>query len=614
MEKLPYLLDFKEGEKFLVLAAHPDDEVFGLGGTLFHLSSLNKSIDVYIFSKGEEWGKPEVRVQESIDASKVLNYKEPIFFSFPDGKFIEKRKEIEDKLKEIISKKNYDGIFCPSFEEFHPDHKTLAFSLIKFLQSTRLEDEIQEKLWNTKIYFYEIFDAQKINSLFDITNLMDKKIEGMEKFKSQLEIKDFINQIKGLNLYRSFTLSKDSKYAEGFISLSFQEIQKRPITNFIKDKEFYSSPILPISVIVRTKNRIPFLKDALNSLKNSYHPIEKILIINDGDMEVPKELLEGIPAEVFKTNPMGRSNAANFGVKKAKTEFVSFLDDDDLIYPHHFNVLSKAMVESKGNLVYSDSLSSIYQYNEIDGIYELKDKVISYSMDFDPDILLYDNYIPLNTILFKKELFDSFGLFNENLNEFEDWELLIRFSRKIPFYHIKEITCEYRNFSQSHTLGAEPQKKAEFHKKRIEILKLTKDFRKFEVEERVVKNLKDKNMELQKNLQILKGELWYLKEKLNDQIKEKEKQDVELEMYLRENENLKVQKENLEKEKDEILKLIKDKEEEILGLSKKIEDLSKHLDSTYKEIQRLNSIQAQIFSSKVWKIHNFIQKIKGFFK
>lgn len=608
MENLPEILDFKEGEKYLVFAAHPDDEIFGLGGTLSFLSKASKLIDLYIFSKGEEWGEAQIRVAESIEASKVLGYKQPTFFDFPDGKFLENKKEIEKKIKEIISKENYDRIFCPSFDEFHKDHKVLCFSLIKIFQSIRIEDPLQEKLWNTKVYFYEIYGTQKINSLFDITPFIDFKKEAIKKFKSQLEKKDFLNQIIGLNSYRSFTLTKDSKFAEGFFILKFQEILKKPITYFIKDKEFYESPYIPISVIVRTKNRENFLKDALNSLKNSFYKIEKIIIVNDGEMEIKiDEFLKDMPIEILKSNGKGRAYAANLGIKNAKTDFVSFLDDDDLIYEHHFNVLSKGIIETRGDLVYTDSLSSIYEYNEEKGIYELKDKIISYSMDFDTDILLYDNYIPLNTILFKKELFPSFGFFNENLEKFEDWELLIRFSRKIPFYHIKELTCEYRHFSQSHSLGSNSSKKQFFQKDRIEVLKLTKDFRNFEVEERVVKSLKDKNFEIQKQIQILKGELWFLKEKIKEQLKEKEKDEKEKEIFFKENENLR-------KEMENILDLSRKKDLEIEKLSKNIEEVSQHLNSTYNEIKRLNSVLMQIYSSKIWKLHNFIQKIKAIFR
>lgn len=607
MENLPYILDFKEGERFLVLSAHPDDEIFGVGGTLFFLSKMGKKVDIFIFSKGEKWGSPEERKRESIKATEVLGLKEPVFFDFPDGNFFEKRNEIEEKIKDILIKEKYDGIFCPSFEEFHKDHQTLSFCLIKILQSIRLQDILQENLWNTSLYFYEIFQPQKINSLFDITDFIEKKKEAIEEFKSQLEIKDFINQIIGLNSYRSFTLPKESKFAEGLSKFSFQELQKIPMTDFVKDRDFYQSPEIPISVIVRTKDRPEFLKEALNSLKNSYYPLRKIIIVNDGDMELVLEDFKDLPLELIKTGKKGRSFAANEGIRNASTDFISFLDDDDMIYPHHFNVLSRAILNSRGLLAYSDALSSIYEYQEGKGEYKLKDKVLSYSMDFDPDVLLYDNYIPLNTVLFSRELFKSFGYFNENLDRFEDWELLIRFSRKITFYHVKEITCEYRNFSKEHTLGFDPLKDPGFQRYRMEILKLTKDFRTLEVEERVVKKLKDANWEIIKNFQILKGELWYIKEKYEEILREKEKHLAEMDMLSKENEILK-------REREEFLKNFKEKDEKIKKLEREIQETSEHINATYNEIKRLNSIISQIYSSKIWKLHNFIQRIKGIFK
>lgn len=607
MENLPIVLDLNKGEKFLVLSAHPDDEIFGAGGTLSFLSKNGKKIDIFIFSKGEEWGSPEIRVKESIQASKYLGLKEPFFFDFPDGNFIKNQEKIEEKIREIISKDFYDGIFCPSFEEFHKDHKTIAFSLIKILQAIRIDDSLQEKIWNTKFYFYEIFQAQKVNSLFDITEFIDLKKEAIKKFESQLEKKDFLSQIIGLNSYRSFTLSKESKFAEGFITFNFQEILKKPITDFIKDPDFYESPQIPISVIIRTKDRQNFLKEALDSVKNSIYKIEKVIIVNDGLGDISLNGFEALPIEVLKTGGKGRAFAANLGIKNSKTDFISFLDDDDLIYPHHFNVLSKTIIETKGSLVYSDSLSSIYEYLEEEGKYVLKDKIISYSMDFDPDILLYDNYIPLNTILFKKELFDLYGHFKENLDIFEDWELLIRFSRKISFYHKKEITCEYRNFSHTHTFGSEPYKKTMFQKNRMEILKLTKEYRTIDVEERVVKNLKDKNLELKKEIEIIKGENWYLKERNLNLEREKEKIKNENELLLNEIENLKEKIKNFE----DLLKL---KEEETKNKEKEINELSQNLDATYNEIRRLNTILAQIYSSKTWKLHTIIEKIKKILK
>ena len=39
-------------DKILVIAAHPDDEILGLGGTLNYLKKLENSIKVVIMSKG----------------------------------------------------------------------------------------------------------------------------------------------------------------------------------------------------------------------------------------------------------------------------------------------------------------------------------------------------------------------------------------------------------------------------------------------------------------------------------------------------------------------------------------------------------------------------------
>ncbi len=513
MENLPQVLNNLEGSKYLLIAAHPDDEIFACGGLLYKLIKDGKEVDIFIFSKGEAWGNPEERVMESRNASFVIGYKEPIFFDFPDGKFIEKLKEIEEKLKEILLKEKYEGIFCPSFFEKNKDHKALAYSLIKILQSIRIKDSFQENFWNTMIYFYEIYEPQKVNLLFDISDLIEKKIEAIRSFNSQLRIKDFERLVLGLNAYRTFTLSKDYKYVEGYLSYKFQDILKFPITEFVRDGEFYEAPNISIGLVIRTKNRPFLLKEALNSVKNCLYKLDKIIVVNDGEMEFSlEEYKDSLPIEILKCGK-GRSFAANLGIKQLKTDFVAFLDDDDLFYPHHFNTLSKAIYESKGSLVYSDALSSIYEYNSVGGNYELKDKVISYSMDFDRDLLLYDNYIPLITILFERKLFDTYGYFNENLDIFEDWELLIRFSRKTFFYHIKEITCEYRNFKETHSLGFEPEKKDYFHKKRAEVLEITKNYRSFEIEEKVIKNLKDENFELKRNLEIKKVKFGFYKKR-----------------------------------------------------------------------------------------------------
>ncbi|MBZ0255972.1 hypothetical protein K8I31_07915, partial [bacterium] len=67
-----------------------------------------------------------------------------------------------------------------------------------------------------------------------------------------------------------------------------------------------------------------------------------------------------------------------------------------------------------------------------------------YSFDFERDNFLLANYIPINCWLVRKDCFDAVGPFDESLTVYEDWEFLIRLSRKFDFQHIRKVTGEYR--------------------------------------------------------------------------------------------------------------------------------------------------------------------------
>ncbi len=98
------------------------------------------------------------------------------------------------------------------------------------------------------------------------------------------------------------------------------------------------------------------------------------------------------------------------------------------------------------------------------------DRRLPYSRDFDPDLLLVDNYIPFNTILFERGLLEELdgdgkaGPFDRSLPIFEDWDFLIRLAARTSFHHVRRVTCEYRHFRGAghHALGDRPRERADF--------------------------------------------------------------------------------------------------------------------------------------------------------
>lgn len=198
-----------------------------------------------------------------------------------------------------------------------------------------------------------------------------------------------------------------------------------------------------VSVIVRTKDRPKLLKRAIKSIYNQiYRPIE-VVLVNDGGCELDLNEIRSILGDISLTyiklqNNKGRAYAGNVGIEKSKGEYIAFLDDDDEFLPNHFKTLVPILINYDFNIVYSDSLL-VYENLENTS----NEKILKFSQDFDYDLLIFENYIPLLCLLFRRDIIVNSGGFDAQFEIYEDWDLLIRLGQKNPFYHIKEVTAHY---------------------------------------------------------------------------------------------------------------------------------------------------------------------------
>ena len=223
-----------------------------------------------------------------------------------------------------------------------------------------------------------------------------------------------------------------------------------------------------VSIIVRTKDRPKLLKMALQSIAcQTYRPIE-VVLVNDGGCDLDVEELKGILNDVSLNylkleKNTGRAHAGNVGIENAKGEYIGFLDDDDEFSPEHISTLISFLRQSDYKIVYADSEMVFKDYNlETKEISEI-DKHIFSSKDFSYKDLLIENYIPLITIFFAKDVLTSMKGFDESLELYEDWDLLLRCGGRNPFYHIKKVTSKYMQWSRELQIAQSPDywKKAE---------------------------------------------------------------------------------------------------------------------------------------------------------
>ena len=92
-----------------------------------------------------------------------------------------------------------------------------------------------------------------------------------------------------------------------------------------------------ISVIIPTYRRPDRVRSAAQSAVNQTYASVEVLVVSDGPDAAARAAIEGMNPRVrYLELPANRGPAAarNFGVEHSRGEWISFLDDDDLLLPH----------------------------------------------------------------------------------------------------------------------------------------------------------------------------------------------------------------------------------------------------------------------------------------
>ena len=212
--------------------------------------------------------------------------------------------------------------------------------------------------------------------------------------------------------------------------------------------EFAPLPLEPlVSVVIPTQNRLPLLRDALESVCRQTYRNWEAVVVNDGGPDIsavvksmPSDLVSRITS-VQSPQRRGQANARNAGVAAARGEIIAFLDDDDLYKPAHLAALVAGLRDSGAAVAYTRAEAVLEKLAGGERT-ELKRGPASPWFRYSRALLLVRNAMPLQNCAMRRECFARFGHFDEDLSCAEDWELLLRFSANADFRQITEITTE----------------------------------------------------------------------------------------------------------------------------------------------------------------------------
>jgi LmbE family N-acetylglucosaminyl deacetylase len=484
----------------LAIAPHYDDEVLGCGGLLAQLAAAGGAVRVLFLTDGgggreeiaERAAYRERRREESLRAAAVLGLSGCDHLGLPDGRLGDHLDEAVEGIRRAVLTQRPALLLAPSPLEVTADHVAAFTALHRLLAPLRdraprdgaardgaLQDggDPEEVLLRLTVLLYEVNHPAYPDVLVDVSDRAEQLAAAMACYASQEERHPYWNAALGLRRFRTLSLGPGVELAEGYRRLAPGDYSTRSLAQLVAHLggQLAAAAVARtgprtgprLSVVVRTRDRPALLAEALGSLAASEYRAAEVVLVNDGGT------LPVVPADfplplrrVELAESQGRAGAAEAGIAAATGDFVAFLDDDDLAAPEHLGTLAGLVADTGVRVAYTDAAVAVYELDPEagNGGWVCRERRLPYSRDFDPDLLLVDNYIPFNTVVIERRLLGEVGGLDRSLPFFEDWDLLIRLAARTAFHHLARVTCEYRHFRGTghHVFGERPRERGDF--------------------------------------------------------------------------------------------------------------------------------------------------------
>ncbi|QBN20071.1 glycosyltransferase family 2 protein [Flavobacterium nackdongense] len=215
------------------------------------------------------------------------------------------------------------------------------------------------------------------------------------------------------------------------------------------------------SIIIPLYNKEKFIQKTLKSVLSQTFTDFEIIIVNDGSTDKSEEkVLQNKEARIqyyYKENG-GVSSARNFGIKKANSEYLAFIDADDYWYPTFLEeMFQNIKLHTKLN-VFSSAIEIETSKKIIPATYSIQ-KTASF------EIVNYFSASKKRTVLcsssavFHKSVFEHIGHFDLRLKSGEDTDMWIRIGLVYPILFSWKILARYvyddKSLSKNHKISIE---------------------------------------------------------------------------------------------------------------------------------------------------------------
>lgn len=227
------------------------------------------------------------------------------------------------------------------------------------------------------------------------------------------------------------------------------EIDKKDNHRIIKSDKPFNKPVL--SVVMSVYNGEKYLRESVESILNQTFEDFEFIIIDDGSADNSFKIIEDYARSdkrivaIKNLSNLGLSKSLNIALKNTKGDFIARMDADDISLPERlekqvrflkenpsYGLVGTAYIEINGNgKTIGNQRIRFLETDE-----NIKKKIVGF------------NPFPHCAVMFRKEIQDSIGFYNEDFKYAQDYEFWIRIMTRYKVSNLPEALV-YKRYSDN---------------------------------------------------------------------------------------------------------------------------------------------------------------------
>ena len=222
------------------------------------------------------------------------------------------------------------------------------------------------------------------------------------------------------------------------------------------------------SVIIPLYNKENEIHATLSSVFKQTFTDYELIIVDDGSTDDSVSIINSFNNEnlhLFSKENEGVSIARNFGVEKANSKYIVFLDADDYWYPNHLENLNLLITNFPNHSWFASSYEKKHSAALISAMYT---PVLKKGKDWNGEVTdffinsLVDCLAWTSSICMKKDFYNSLNGFDVRISHGEDTDLWIRAALKEKLVFSNKITAQHNLISSNRSSKVKMDKRKNF--------------------------------------------------------------------------------------------------------------------------------------------------------